>query len=301
MRYVDYFSNRHAALDRTFCGPISLNMKSFHRLPSLNSPAIMGIINVTPDSFSDGGRFLTEEVVVARVAEMIQAGADIIDIGGESSRPFSQPVSPEQELQRVIPAIRAIRQHFEVPVSIDTTKATVARAALEAGANIINDISSFQFDPQMLGVAADSGVPVIIMHMQGRPRDMQIKPEYQDVVTEIINFLQERITWAEARGLPRERLIVDPGIGFGKTVDHNFSIIQRLSELLTLGCPVLVGHSRKAFIGKTLGIDSPDERDEASATISAFCAANGAAILRVHDVRRTAQAIRLQQAIAMAS
>jgi dihydropteroate synthase len=261
---------------------------------------IMGIINVTPDSFSDGGRFLSEEAVVAQVGEMIEAGVDVIDIGGESTRPFSEPVPPEDELHRVIPAIQAIRRHFSVPLSIDTTKAMVARAALEEGADLINDISSFRFDPQMITLARESGAPVIIMHMKGTPRNMQVLPVYRNVVAEITSFFQERIDWAEARGVSSERLIVDPGIGFGKTIDHNLTILKHLSELQSLGCPILVGHSRKAFIGKTIGIEAADQRDEASAVLSALCAASGAAFLRVHDVRRTVQAVRLQEAIASA-
>jgi dihydropteroate synthase len=278
-------------------------MKIFSGWPGLAAikrTRIMGIINTTPDSFSDGGRFLSAEAVVARAGEMIEAGVDIIDIGGESTRPFAEPVTPEEELQRVIPAIRAIRRHFQVPISIDTTKAVVARAALEEGADLINDVSSFRFDPQMITFARESGAPVIIMHMKGTPRNMQVLPAYRDVIAEITSFLRERIAWAEASGVSRERLIIDPGIGFGKTVDHNLTILKHLPELQNLGCPIMVGHSRKAFIGKTLGIEAADKRDEASAVLSALCAAKGAAILRVHDVRRTAQAVRLHEAIAAA-
>jgi dihydropteroate synthase len=278
-------------------------MKTFSGWPAsaaIKRTKIMGIINVTPDSFSDGGRFFSEEAVLAQVEEMIEAGADVIDIGGESTRPFSEPISPEVELQRVVPAIRAIRRHFPLPISIDTTKAMVARAALEEGADLINDISSFRFDPQMITLARESGAPVIIMHMKGTPRNMQVHPVYHNIMAEIASFLQERIEWAETKGLSRDRLIVDPGIGFGKTAEHNLTIIKHLPELQSLGCPILVGHSRKAFIGKTLGIETADKRDEASAVLSALCAANGAAILRVHDVRRTVLAVRLQEAIATA-
>jgi dihydropteroate synthase len=278
-------------------------MKLFSGWPAqaaIKRTRIMGIINTTPDSFSDGGRWLSEETMVAKVGEMIEAGADIIDIGGESTRPFAEPVTLAEELHRVIPAIRAIRRHFRVPISVDTTKAMVARAALEEGADLINDVSSFRFDPQMITLARESGVPVIIMHMKGTPRNMQVLPAYRDIMAEITSFLRERIDWAEANGVSRERLIVDPGVGFGKTVTHNLTILKHLSELLILGCPILVGHSRKAFLGKTLDIEAADKRDEASAVLSAFCAANGAAILRVHDVGRTAQAVRLQEAIAAA-
>lgn len=257
----------------------------------------MGIINVTPDSFSDGGQLASEETLLARVDEMVAAGADFIDIGGESSRPFAEAVPAEEEMARVVPAIRAIRKHYSLPISIDTTKAMVARKALAAGANLINDISSFRFDPEMIELARETRVPVIIMHMQGTPRDMQINPTYRDVMAEVIAFFRERIKWATARGVPRKRLIIDPGIGFGKTVEHNLTILKHLPALLELGCPVLVGHSRKAFISKVLGIENAAERDPATAVLSALCALNGAAILRVHDVRLTVQAIRLIEAV----
>lgn len=261
---------------------------------------IMGILNVTPDSFSDGGQFVTEAAMARQAATLIAAGADIIDVGGESSRPFSEPVSGAEELARVIPAIRAVRQqHPTIPISIDTTKAEVARQALLEGASIINDISALRFDPEMVEVARQNGAPVIIMHMQGSPGDMQIKPVYHDVITEIMAFLAERIDWAMAQGLRRAQLIVDPGIGFGKTMDHNLSIIKHLSRFRGLGCPVLLGHSRKAFIGKILDLEAR-ERDPATAAISALCVANGVDILRVHDVAATAQAVRLAQAITAA-
>jgi dihydropteroate synthase len=258
---------------------------------------VMGIVNLTPDSFSDGGQIGSEETLLARVDEMVASGADLIDLGGESSRPFAEAVAADEELARVVPAIRAIRRRHPVPISIDTTKAAVARAALAAGADLINDISSFRFDPEMIELARTTGAPVIVMHMQGTPRDMQINPTYRDVMAEIIGFLRERIEWAAARGVPREQLIIDPGIGFGKTVEHNLTILKHLPALQELGCPVAVGHSRKAFLGKILGIESAAERDPATAVLSALCAAKGAAILRVHDVRRTVQAVRLLEAV----
>ena len=261
----------------------------------------MGIVNLTPDSFSDGGQIGSEEALLARVDEIVAAGADYIDIGGESTRPFAEVVSIQEETARVVPAIRAIRKRHALPISIDTTKAAVARAALAAGAGLINDISSFRFDPEMIEVAKETGVPVIVMHMQGTPRDMQVNPSYRDVVAEVIAFLRERIEWAAARGVPRERLIVDPGIGFGKTAAHNLALLKGLPALQELGCPVLVGHSRKAFIGKILGIETAADRDPATAVLSALCAAKGAAILRVHDVRRTVQAVRLLEAVESAA
>ncbi len=260
----------------------------------------MGILNVTPDSFSDGGRF-TDETAMTRQAEaLIAAGADIIDIGGESSRPFAEDVPLAEELARVLPAVRAVRRlDAAIPVSIDTTKAEVARQALAAGASIINDISALRFDPAMAEVAAQHQVPVILMHMQGTPRDMQLEPTYQDVIAEIMAFLTERIDWAMQRGIHRENLIVDPGIGFGKSVEHNLSIIKHLGRFRELGCPVLIGHSRKAFIGRLLDL-TVEDRDIPTAILAAICALAGAAIIRVHDVAHTRAAVRLAQALRMA-
>lgn len=259
--------------------------------PSSKKPLIMGILNVTPDSFSDGGQLTTKEKVVEQAASMIQEGADLLDIGGESSRPFSDTVPAEEELERIIPAITAIRQRLSIPISIDTTKAAVARQALIAGANIINDISSLRFDKEMLAVAKEYNCPLIIMHMQGNPKNMQVAPRYDDVVAETTAFLEERVGWLRDEGVTAQ-IIVDPGIGFGKTVVHNLLLLKHLAELKKLSCPVLVGHSRKAFIGKLLDLPV-DQRDEATAVLSAYCAWQGANIIRVHDVRRTAQAVRL--------
>lgn len=258
---------------------------------------VMGIVNITPDSFSDGGKVSDENSLLALVDHQVDSGADIIDIGGESTRPFAPPVTLQEELDRVIPAIRAIRRRHHIPISIDTTKAEVARCAIEAGADIINDISALSHDTAMVAVAAEHQVPVIIMHMQGTPRNMQIMPRYNDVVGEIRSALGERIRWAENHGVSRDRIIIDPGIGFGKTVNHNLTILRELRQLTTLGCPVLIGHSRKSFIGKILGIDDASGRDEATAVISALCAWNGASIIRVHDVARTVQAVKMTHAI----
>lgn len=257
---------------------------------------VMGILNVTPDSFSDGGRFLSESSLSAQIDAMVAAGADIIDVGGESTRPFAEPVSAARELDRVLPAIRLIRQRSAIPISIDTTKAEVARNALAEGADIINDISAMRFDPEMLSLVKETEVPVIIMHMQGTPSDMQIDPHYDDVVVEIKEFFEERLTWAAENGISRERFILDPGIGFGKTVGHNLTILKRVPELTELGCPVLIGHSRKSFIGKLLGAEV-DARDVATAAISALCVQKGVSILRVHDVGMTVQAVKLADAI----
>lgn len=258
---------------------------------------VMGIMNVTPDSFSDGGRLQTADNVLAQAAAMVTAGADMLDVGGESTRPNAAPVSRDEELARVVPAILAIRQAYPtLPISIDTTKAEVARAACQAGATIINDISAMRFDPAMAAVAREYETPVIIMHMQGTPADMQKNPGYGDVVAEIAAFFEERLRWLDDQAIPRERVIVDPGIGFGKTVAHNLAILNHLERFAALGCPVLVGHSRKAFLGKILNLEV-DCRDQATAVVSALLATKGAAILRVHDVAGTVQAVRLAQAI----
>jgi dihydropteroate synthase len=257
---------------------------------------VMGILNVTPDSFSDGGRFFSSSSIVAQIDTMVEAGADIIDVGGESTRPFAEPVSIEDELARVLPAIRQIRERSTIPISIDTTKAEVARKALDEGADIINDISALRYDQGMIALVRESEVPVIIMHMQGTPSDMQVDPHYADVVIEIKDFFKERIAWAEENGVSGKRFIIDPGIGFGKTVEHNLSILKRVAEFSELGCPVLIGHSRKSFIGKLLNTEV-GERAVATAAVSVLCAVKGVSILRVHDVEKTVEAVRLAEAI----
>jgi dihydropteroate synthase len=256
----------------------------------------MGILNVTPDSFSDGGSFLGADAIGSQVETMIEAGADIIDVGGESSRPFAEAVSVEEELARVLPAIRQIRKRSTIPISIDTTKAEVAAKALATGADIINDISALRFDPEMVSLVRKTEAPVIIMHMQGTPADMQLAPRYNDVIAEIRDFFRERLSTAATKGIVKKRFIIDPGLGFGKTVDHNLTILKHLEDLQELGCPLLIGHSRKAFIGRLLGKEV-GERDVATAAISALCAAGGVSILRVHDVGMTVQAVRLTEAI----
>ncbi len=277
--------------------PISMNnARTGKTLFSGKNARIMGILNVTPDSFSDGGRFTTTEMILAQVDNMVQSGADIIDIGGESTRPFATPVPLDEELSRVIPAVKAIRRNHNIPISIDTTKSVVAREALDAGADIINDISALRFDADMVTVVRDAGCPVIIMHMQGTPQTMQVNPSYVDLLAETSSFFSERIAWAADQGIPSEDIIIDPGIGFGKTVEHNLTLIKHLEELKSLGCPLLVGHSRKSFIGKILKREQ-DDRDLPTAMLSLLCVINGASILRVHDVGKTAQAIRLAEAV----
>jgi dihydropteroate synthase len=262
-----------------------------------NKVQIMGILNVTPDSFSDGGRWNTEAALDARIDQLVSEGADIIDVGGESTRPFAEPVSAEDELARVIPAIRKIRARSNLPISIDTTKAVVAREALAAGATMINDISALRFDPAMIDVVRSFDGPVIIMHMQGNPGDMQVSPQYQDVVEEINRFFVERIAWMEQQGVDRRRIIVDPGIGFGKNLQHNLAILQNIQAFARHGRPVLIAHSRKSFLGQLLDVPV-GERDCPTAQVSAFAAQQGADILRVHAVRPTLNAIRLMDALA---
>lgn len=268
-------------------------------MTSATSVRIMGILNVTPDSFSDGGSYNSPDLLLAQAEKLIADGADILDIGGESTRPFAEPVSTEEELKRVIPAITAIRSRSAIPISIDTTKAIVAQAALAAGADIINDISALRQDPAMLEVVQKSDVPLIIMHMRGTPADMQINPEYSDVVADIVDFFQERLGWLKENGVALNRVIIDPGIGFGKTLDHNLSILKRLGELHALGAPVLLGHSRKRFLGELSGL-ATQERDHLTAVVSALSVGKGIAIVRVHNVLATRQAIRLAEAVAQA-
>ncbi len=239
---------------------------------------------------------MSEESITVQADNMVAAGADIIDVGGESTRPFAEPVPLEEELRRVIPAVVAIRKRHTIPISIDTTKSEVARKALEAGANIVNDISALRFDPKMAEVVREYGTQVIIMHMKGTPADMQVKPVYNDIIAETKEFFQERIEWAYSQGINRNKIILDPGIGFGKTVTHNLSIMKHLHEYQCLGCPILVGHSRKSFIGKILALEA-EERDVGTAALSAICVTNGVSILRVHDVAKTVQAVRLAEAV----
>ncbi|MCD6080419.1 MAG: dihydropteroate synthase [Candidatus Omnitrophica bacterium] len=245
---------------------------------------IMGILNITPDSFSDGGKYLDISKAVDRAMELVDQGVDIIDIGGESTRPGAKSVSVDEELQRVIPVITAIRKKINIPLSIDTQKAEVAKQAIKAGADIINDVSALRFDPIMAEVVRKFNVPVILMHMKGRPRTMQTAPKYGDVVSEIYNFLANRIEWAKQRGIDEDKIIIDPGIGFGKTLEHNLEILRRLREFRSLGRPILIGTSRKSFIGIILNLP-PQERLNGTLASCALAIANGADILRVHDVK----------------
>lgn len=253
----------------------------------------MGILNVTPDSFSDGGRFAEAGDAVDHGLRLVAEGADILDIGGESTRPGASKVSPEDELRRVIPVIEALAGRIDVPMSVDTTKAVVARAGLEAGAVAVNDVSAGRADPEILGVVAEAGAGYVAMHMQGDPETMQVAPAYADVVSEVADFLVGRVEVALDAGIARDRLVVDPGIGFGKTLDHNLALLAGLEDIVdVVGVPVVVGASRKAFIGTILGTPVED-RDEGTLATTVWAFAKGASMVRVHDVRSSARAARL--------
>jgi dihydropteroate synthase len=260
---------------------------------------IMGILNVTPDSFYDGGRYARAEAAVQRALQMVQDGADIVDIGGESTRPGSQPVPEEEELRRVLPVIEAVRGQVDVPISIDTTKSRVAERALQAGACMVNDISGLGFDPRMAEVVARHGALCCVMHIQGTPQTMQQNPQYEDVVRDISRYFEERLALAERAGIPRENIWLDPGIGFGKTVEHNLEILRRLREFTAFGLPILIGTSRKSFIGKILGDLPPEERLEGTAATVAIAIMNGANAVRVHDVREMVRVARMTDAVCL--
>lgn len=258
---------------------------------------IMGILNVTPDSFSDGGLYFDKNKAVEHALRLVEEGADIIDVGGESTRPGSEPVSIEEEIKRTSPVIQAISKAVKVPISIDTYKAEVARRALDAGASMVNDISGLRFDPDMPKVVSEYKVPVIIMHIKGRPKDMQQNPVYEALIPEIMDYIRESIKIAADHAIPEDIIVIDPGIGFGKTFEHNLEIIQNLREFTLLGIPVLVGVSRKAFIGKILDNAPPTERIEGTAAAVTACILNGANIIRVHDVKEMAKAAKVADAI----
>lgn len=258
---------------------------------------VMGILNVTPDSFSDGGKYLNKDHAVKQALRMQEDGADIIDIGGESTRPGAEKISVKEEIGRVVPVIEALANKIKIPISIDTYKSEVAEAALMAGASIVNDISSLRFDKKMPEVAARHNVPVIIMHIKGTPKNMQKNPAYVALIPEITDYLREGIRIARNAGIADDRIIIDPGIGFGKTVEHNLEIINRLNEFTGLEKPILLGPSRKAFIGKILGGLPVTERLEGTAAAVAIGIFNGANIVRVHDVREMVKVARLADAI----
>lgn len=257
----------------------------------LDRPHVMGILNVTPDSFSDGGQFNSLEKALQQAERMVKAGVSIIDIGGESTRPGAPEVTLEDELSRVIPAIKAIRANFDVWISIDTSKAEVMRQAVEAGADLINDVRALQ-EPGALEAAAQAQVPVCLMHMKGQPRTMQANPSYDDVLTDVEAFLQERVEACEAVGISKEQLILDPGFGFGKTIEHNYHLLAHLEKFHTLGLPILAGISRKSMIFKLLD-KAPADCMVGSVTCATIAAMKGAQIIRVHDVEDTLEAMKI--------
>jgi dihydropteroate synthase len=257
---------------------------------------LMGIVNVTPDSFSDGGAYFDPRKAVERGLALVADGADIVDVGGESTRPGSRPVPAAEEIGRILPVIEGLRRQTRALLSVDTTKAAVAEAALDAGADIVNDTSAFRFDPAMPGVVARAGAGIVLMHMQGTPTTMQNAPHYDDLLGEIGAFLSDRLLVAEAAGIPPERIIVDPGLGFGKTVEHNLELLRRQDVFDALGRPRLLGFSRKAFLGAILNLP-PGERLEGTIAAAVLSVERGAHILRVHDVGPVARAVRAAEAI----
>jgi dihydropteroate synthase len=267
-----------------------------HHTLDLTRARVMGILNVTPDSFSDGGDFVTREAALRHARQMVADGADLIDVGGESTRPGAPPVSVAEELDRVIPVIEALASELAVPVSVDTSKPDVMRAAVAAGAGLINDVAALR-RPGALAAAAALRVPVCLMHMQGEPGTMQQDPAYGDVVAEVAAFLAGRLAACEAAGIPRERLLVDPGFGFGKTLAHNLALLRGLPRLASLGVPVLAGLSRKSMIGALLGGVPVGERLHGSVAAAVLAVERGAAIVRVHDVGPTVQALRIVAAV----
>ncbi|MDP2983933.1 MAG: dihydropteroate synthase [Candidatus Latescibacter sp.] len=259
-------------------------------------PLLMGILNVTPDSFSDGGKYFDAERATARALEIQEDGADILDIGGESSRPGAEPVSIEDELARVTPVLEAIMPRISIPVSIDTTRAAVAERALGLGASMVNDISALSFDPRMADVVCSYGCPVVLMHMAGNPRTMQKSPHYKNVVEEILQFFHDRISYAVECDIPRSRIFVDPGIGFGKTVEHNLSILRQIGRFHETGCPILIGASRKKMIELITGAPL-EERDWGTAALTAWCVFQGVEIQRVHSVKAMRQVCAMAAAL----
>ena len=270
----------------------------FHnrRLNLSSRPHLMGVLNVTPDSFSDGGRFYKLDEAIKQGVSLAEEGADIIDVGGESTRPGSEPVPIEEELKRVIPVIEELAKRTEVPISIDTYKSKVAKEALDSGAQMVNDISALRFDPEMKNVVAYYKIPVALMHIQGTPRNMQENPFYENLIEEIKDYLKESIKIAKDAGIDEEKILVDPGIGFGKTLEDNLKILRNLKEFTDLGRPLLIGVSHKSFIGKILDLPV-EERLEGSLSALTVCIMSGANVLRVHDVKESKRVARLVDAI----
>ena len=262
----------------------------------LATPCVMGVLNVTPDSFSDGGLFVHPEAAVRQGVAMAAEGAAIVDVGGESTRPGSDPVSVEQEIDRVVPIVEALRGKVAARISVDTSKAEVARRALAAGAAIVNDVTALRDDPARAGVVADAGCPVCLMHMLGAPKTMQDDPRYGDVVDEVLRFLEERLAFAVAHGVAEEQVLLDPGIGFGKTLEHNLLLLRHIERFVALGRPVVLGASRKRFLGAILDAE-PQDRLFGTVATTVMGALAGAAVFRVHDVRPNVEALRVTEAV----
>lgn len=265
-------------------------------LPLSRRPVVMGILNVTPDSFSDGGQHASTEAAIAHGRRLVEEGADLVDVGGESTRPGAEPVAVDLELARVVPVVQALAEEGAI-VSVDTTKAPVAEAALEAGAAIVNDVSAGTADPALLRVVAAAGVPWVAMHARGTPRDMQDDPQYDDVVAEVFDHLAGAVRRARAAGIAPEALVLDPGIGFGKTAEHNLAIIDALRDFRSLGAPVLLGASRKSFLGLVTGVEDAAARVVSSVAVAVLAADAGASILRVHDVAETVEALKVASSV----
>ena len=261
-----------------------------------SSPLIMGIVNVTPDSFSDGGKFSDTQKAIEHALQLVEDGADILDIGGESTRPYSDTVAAAEELDRVVPVIEGVIKRTDVPVSIDTSKSQVAQAAVAAGAEIINDVTGLEGDPEMIRVAVECNVGICAMHMQGTPQTMQDDPTYDDVVEEIFAYLIGRREWLLQQGVARERICLDPGIGFGKTHEHNLQLVAMAKRFLETDCPILIGHSRKGFIKKVTGDESP-RRVAGTLAVSLHLARAGIQVIRVHDVLETLQGLKMQKSL----
>jgi len=262
----------------------------------LQFPAVMGVVNVTPDSFSDGGQFFAPDAALEQALTLVREGASIVDIGGESTRPGSELVSLDEELRRVLPVVEALAGSVGVPISVDTMKAEVARRTLAAGAAVLNDVSALRYDDEMAAVVAESGCPVCLMHMQGMPKSMQDDPRYDDVVDEVLAFLEERMAFALARGVREEQIMLDPGIGFGKTVAHNLALLDGLGRFAALGRPVLLGASRKRFLGAILGAE-PSGRTIGTVATTVIGYLAGAHVFRVHDVKPNFEALRVALAV----
>jgi dihydropteroate synthase len=256
---------------------------------------IMGIVNVTPDSFSDGGEWFERDAAIAHGRDLVEEGAAILDVGGESTRPFSDPVPADEELRRVVPVVEALAG-AGAQVSVDTMKLEVARAAIDAGATFVNDVTAFRHDPALAALVAETGSDCCLMHMLGEPRTMQVDPRYDDVVSDVKAFLEERAAFAVGEGIAEERIVLDPGIGFGKTVDHNLELLDRLGEIAALGFPVMLGTSRKAFLGRLAGREDPHERVAATVATNVLGLERGATVFRVHDVAATADALTVTAA-----